>query len=241
MCISSGSKFHGQSAASLLVLSKHDYTLAMVDPGTLQVAAKVPVGDDPHEVIASTDGTRAYVSSYGFGAFHTLAVVDLVAHRALPSIDLGALRGPHGLIYEGGKTWFTAESAEALGRYDPVTGKIDLIPGTGQNRTHMIWVLCGRSSDRDDKCELWNSQHLHAGTLAYARSTSGRSATRRHEVASTESASRKSAHAAYRLERDGDPCGQRLGRFRCVARQGGDLGRQCAGRHYLPFVLCHKR
>lgn len=97
-------------------------------------------GDDSHEVIASADGTRAYVSNYGFGAFHTLAVVDLVAHQAMPSIDLGALRGPHGLTFQGGKTWFTAEAAKGLGRYDPATGKIDLILGTGQNRTHMIWI-----------------------------------------------------------------------------------------------------
>ena len=130
----------GQSRDSLLVLSKHDHTLAVVNPTTLQVTARVPVGNDPHEVIASADGTRAYVSNYGFGAFHTLAVVDLVSDKAMPSIDLGALRGPHGLTFQGGKTWFTAEAAKALGRYDPQTGQVDLILGTGQNRTHMIWV-----------------------------------------------------------------------------------------------------
>lgn len=135
-----GVALQGQGTASLLVLSKQNHTLAVVDPGTLQVTARVPVGDDPHEVIASADGTRAYVSNYGFGAFHTLAVIDLQASKAMPSIDLGALRGPHGLTVEGGKTWFTAEAAKALGRYDPATGKVDLILGTGQNRTHMIWV-----------------------------------------------------------------------------------------------------
>ena len=44
----------------LLALSKSDHTLAIVDPGTLKVLAKVPVGQDPHEVIASAvDGTRS--------------------------------------------------------------------------------------------------------------------------------------------------------------------------------------
>ncbi len=128
------------AAASLLVLSKKDHTLAIVDPSTLKVLDKVPVGEDPHEVIASTDGTTAYVSNYGFGAYHSLAVVDLVHHKALPSIDLGALRGPHGLTFVGGKTWFTAEAAKAVGRYDPATQKVDLILGTGENRTHMIYV-----------------------------------------------------------------------------------------------------
>ncbi len=126
--------------ASLLVLSKHDHTLSIVDPTTLQVVAHMPVGNDPHEVIASTDGSTAYVSNYGFGAYNTLAVLDLLGQRALPSIDLGPLRGPHGLTFVGGKTWFTAEGAKAIGRYDPAAKKVDWILGTGQDRTHMIYV-----------------------------------------------------------------------------------------------------
>src|ERR1700685_3264813 len=82
--------------AALLALSKQDHTLAIVDPADLRVVARIPVGDDPHEVIASADGKTAYVSNYGFGAFHSLAVIDLVGQTRQPSIDLGALRGPHG-------------------------------------------------------------------------------------------------------------------------------------------------
>src|SRR5579863_10181688 len=128
---------------ALLVLSKQDHTLAIVDPATLQVVARVPVGDDPHEVVASTDGHTAYVSNYGFGAFHTLAVVDLIGQRAEPQIDLGALRGPHGLAFIEGKVWFTAEAAKAIGSYDPLNAGINWIMGTGQNRTHMIYVFPG--------------------------------------------------------------------------------------------------
>src|SRR5271157_2249887 len=58
--------------AALLALSKHDHTLAIVDPATLKVVARIPVGDDPHEVVASADGRTAWVSNYGFGSFHTL-------------------------------------------------------------------------------------------------------------------------------------------------------------------------
>jgi YVTN family beta-propeller protein len=125
---------------SLLVLSKGDHTLAIVDPGTLKVLGKAPVGEDPHEVIASSDGRFAYVSNYGGGAYNTLALIDLVERKSLGSIDLGPLRGPHGLTFVGGKTWFTAEAAKAIGRYDPATKKVDWVLGTGQNRTHMIWV-----------------------------------------------------------------------------------------------------
>ena len=63
-----------------------------------------------------------------------------MAQKALTPVDLGALRGPHGLMFVGGKVWFTAEGAKAIGSYDPATGKVDLVLGTGQNRTHMICV-----------------------------------------------------------------------------------------------------
>jgi len=127
-------------AKSLLVLSKGDHTLSIVDPATLKVVARMPSGPDPHEVIASTDGKFAYISNYGGGAYNTITPADLVEQKALPAIDLGPLRGPHGLVYIGGKVWFTAEAAKVIGSYDPATKKVDWVLGTGQNRTHMLFV-----------------------------------------------------------------------------------------------------
>jgi hypothetical protein len=125
---------------SLLALSKRNHTLAIVDPKTLQVIARAPVGPDPHEVIASSDGKTAYVSIYGGGRYHALSVIDLVGQTALADIDTGALNGPHGLAFVGGKVWFTAEGAKTVASYDPASAKIDWVMGTGQNRTHMIYV-----------------------------------------------------------------------------------------------------
>jgi YVTN family beta-propeller protein len=125
---------------SLLALSKRNHTLAVVDPDSLRVIATAPVGPDPHEVIASLDGRTAYVSIYGGGRYHALSVIDLVGQKALPDIDTGALNGPHGLASVGGKIWFTAEGAKAIATYDPKSARIDWIMGTGQNRTHMIYV-----------------------------------------------------------------------------------------------------
>src|ERR1700719_4595351 len=127
-------------SVSLLALSKSDQTLSIVDPTTLTVLARVPAGPDPHEVIASDDGKFAYISNYGGGAYNTITPVDLLAQKALPTIDLGALRGPHGLAFAAGKVWFTAEAAKAIGSYDPATKPVDWILGTGQDRTHMIYV-----------------------------------------------------------------------------------------------------
>ncbi|HWB93773.1 MAG TPA: cytochrome D1 domain-containing protein, partial [Puia sp.] len=121
-------------------LSKTDHTLAIVDPATLKVLARIPVGEDPHEVIASADGTRAFVSIYGGGSLHELDVLDLVARKPMRAVDTRPLFGPHGLSFIDGKVWFTAEGSKAVGRYDPATGKLDWSMGTGQDRTHMIYV-----------------------------------------------------------------------------------------------------
>jgi len=127
---------------ALLVLEKSDSTLAIVDPATLKVVARVSAGPDPHEVIASDDGKLAYISNYGGegSALNTISVVDLIAAKPLPTIDLGALHSPHGLAFSGDKLYFTAETSKAIGRYDPATMRVDWILGTGQDRTHIIAV-----------------------------------------------------------------------------------------------------
>jgi DNA-binding beta-propeller fold protein YncE len=150
---------------ALLVLSKADHTLAIVEPSSLKVIARMPSGPDPHEVAASTDGKTAYISNYGSGAYNTLTVVDLVAQKALPAVDLGALRGPHGVMFVGGKVWFTAEAAKAIGSYDPATRSIDWILGTGQNRTHMIYVF-------DDLKHIITS-NVSSATMTFIEKSSG--------------------------------------------------------------------
>src|ERR1019366_8468654 len=129
-------------ANALLVLEKEQNTLVIVDPARLMIVARVPVGNSPHEVAVSDDGKTAYISNYGGGdsGGATIAVVDLTAQKPLAPIDLGALRAPHGLVFAGGKLYFTAEGAKVVGRYDPSTQKIDWVMGTGQNRTHMVIV-----------------------------------------------------------------------------------------------------
>ena len=62
----------------LLALSKADHTLSIVDPVTLKVLGRVPVGIDPHEVVASSDGKTAYVAIYGGGTLHEINVIDIV-------------------------------------------------------------------------------------------------------------------------------------------------------------------
>jgi YVTN family beta-propeller protein len=150
---------------ALLVLSKADTTLAIVDPSNMKVVAKTPSGPDPHEVVASADGRFAYISNYGGGRYNTLTIVDLVEQKTLTAVDLGGLRAPHGLAYAGGKVWFTAEAAKAIGSYDPATKKVDWVMGTGQNGTHMIFVT-------DDLKRIVTS-NLGSASMTFIDKTSG--------------------------------------------------------------------
>jgi len=128
------------SKLSLLALSKTDHTLTIVDPVSLKILGRIPVGEDPHEIVASPDGRRAYVAIYGGGSLYELNVIDLVQQKGLPNIDTRPLYGPHDVTFVNGKVWFTAEGSKAIGRFDPETGKLDWSMGTGQDRTHMIYV-----------------------------------------------------------------------------------------------------
>jgi YVTN family beta-propeller protein len=135
-----------QSKGYLLALSKTDHTLSIVDPASFNILAKLPVGSDPHEVVASTDGKTAYVSIYGGGSLHELNVFDLVGLKPLATVDTRPLYGPHGLVFVNGKAWFSAEGSKAVGSYDPASGKLDWSMGTGQDRTHMIYVTGDQKS-----------------------------------------------------------------------------------------------
>jgi len=133
---------------ALLILEKSDSMMAIVNPATLEIIARVPAGPDPHEIVASADGGLAYISNYGGldSSLNTISVVDVRAQKALAAIQLAELHSPHGLCYAGGKLYFTAETNKVIGRFDPAGKSIDWILGVGQDRTHM--VIANASGDR---------------------------------------------------------------------------------------------
>jgi YVTN family beta-propeller protein len=124
---------------ALLVLNKADRTLAIVDPGSGKIAARVSVGEGPHEVAVSADGKLAFVGNYGQQTSgNTISVIDLVGQTELRRVDLGPLQRPHGMFVAGGKLYFTVEVNRLIARYDPVANHIDWLFGTGQATTHMV-------------------------------------------------------------------------------------------------------
>jgi len=132
---------------ALLVLNKEDNALAIVDPATRTVVARIPVGEAPHEVTASSDGKLAFVSNYGSRQpGHTISVIDLVAQKEIHRVDLSPMGRPHGLTYAEGKVYFTAEASKLIGRYDPAANQVDWLLGTGQNTTHMVLLSKDRNT-----------------------------------------------------------------------------------------------
>ena len=175
---------------ALVVLNKDDSQLAIVDPKTFTVVAKVPTGPIPHEVAVSSDGKLAVATNYGeHQNGTTLSVIDLDAQKEIHRVDLinvigpkgekfGDLIGPHGIEFFDGKFWFTAEGSKKIARYDPATNKVDWTHEIGQNRTHMLVIsrdgdaiytanvnsdtvtVAGRNADKN---EWWTNQVIQVG------------------------------------------------------------------------------
>src|SRR5471030_2471504 len=74
-----------RASARLLVLNKEDATLAIVDPVSGQILGRVPTGQQPHELVVSTDGKFAFASNYGTGPApgRTISMIDLASQREL--------------------------------------------------------------------------------------------------------------------------------------------------------------
>jgi YVTN family beta-propeller protein len=132
-----------QRGGQLLVLDKEDAALAIVDPESGAVLGRVKTGDQPHELVASTDGKYAFASNYGTGPApgRTISMIDIAARTEVRRIDVTPLSRPHGLDFAGGKLYFTAEGSKAIARYDPAADKIDWQFETGQQTTHMVIVM----------------------------------------------------------------------------------------------------
>jgi len=125
---------------TLLVGNKEENSMVFVDPATNKVLGKVPTGNGPHEIAASTDGKTAFVANYGTGPApgNTISVIDVVTQKEIRKVDTSPLQRPHGLWFADGKLYFTAEANRMVARYDPAANKVDWTMSTGQGTTHMV-------------------------------------------------------------------------------------------------------
>lgn len=136
------------------------YTLAVVEKGEGRVAfyslpggrllGSVPLGTQPHEMVADPAGRFAYVGGYGvkgwqFGGEggHQLWVIDLAERTLARTVDLSPHRRWHGVRMDGkGRLYALSESDSLLARFDmPATadGPDRMIP-VGGARSHYLAV-----------------------------------------------------------------------------------------------------
>ena len=130
----------GQTTKPVLVaLNKAEANMAIIDPATMTVTGKVPVGDGPHEVVLSADGKTAYVANYGNQQpGNSISIIDIASAKELKRVDLLPIIRPHGIQLIGNKLYFSAEANRMIARLDVESGKIDWMMGIGQNLPHMV-------------------------------------------------------------------------------------------------------
>jgi YVTN family beta-propeller protein len=144
-----------ESAASgsqglLLVANKGEQSLGIIDPVSCrQIASVAENGVTGHEVVASPDGTRAFVPIYGnSGVGHAgtdgqlLRVIDLEKQEIVGTIDFGKGVRPHCAVVgpKNGLLYVTTELEESVTVIDPQTLKIIGSIPTGQPESHMLAI-----------------------------------------------------------------------------------------------------
>jgi DNA-binding beta-propeller fold protein YncE len=143
LCLGSGISCAQVAAKPVLVaLNKGGASMVIIDPGTMKITGTVPVGNGPHEVVLSTDGKTAFVANYGDGPSpgSSISVIDITTSKETRRVDTTPMLRPHGLVFLGGKLYFTSETSRMIARYDPAANKVDWMMGTGQNGSHMIAI-----------------------------------------------------------------------------------------------------
>lgn len=132
----------------LLVANQASRDLSLIDVTAGKQIAAVPVeGITGHEVVASPDGTTAYVPIYGdsgVGRAGTdgskISVIDLATRKVTHTIDFGHGVRPHCILYDrnSGMLYVTTELDKSISIIDPKTLKIVGSIPTGQEQSHML-------------------------------------------------------------------------------------------------------
>jgi YVTN family beta-propeller protein len=110
------------------ILHKRAETLGSYDADTGRKRGEpIAVGPKPHEMVASADGKRLYITNYGVDRFtdvaagaHSLSVVNVAASKKEASIELGRYHRPHGIERgRSGRLYVTTDFPPAVLVIDP--------------------------------------------------------------------------------------------------------------------------
>lgn len=139
VCMMSGPFLFAQVRQYVLIVSKGENKLVVLDYKTLGIVAKIPLGEGPHDVVTSDGGGHAYVSvPMASDEGHEIDVINLQTLQPEKILDTRPLYIPHGLACLNGKLWFTAPGSKAVARYDLGRDAVDTMFGTGQDFAQLI-------------------------------------------------------------------------------------------------------
>ena len=134
----------------LLVANKGDRTLGIIDPvAGKQVATVAENGITGHEVIASPDGTTAFVPIYGNSGVgkpgtdgSNLVVVDIASRKVIGNVDFGHGVRPHCAQFgpKDGLLYVSTELDKSISIVDPKKLKVIGSVPTGQPESHMFTI-----------------------------------------------------------------------------------------------------
>jgi YVTN family beta-propeller protein len=127
---------------TVLVADKDGDALLVFDTATGRVEKSIPVGGNPHEVIATADGRLAFT---GNARSNTVSVVDLHAGKEIKRLASPLFQYPHGLaLHPDGKTLYvTSEQNRLLLLIDVATLEIKGQVPTGKDGSHMVVLSPG--------------------------------------------------------------------------------------------------
>ncbi len=119
----------------LLVGNKGEDSFGIYDLADGKQLAKLPTGNQPHEIAVMGDGTQAAVVNYGGS---TIDIIDLDPLGKVASIELSPNKRPHGLLWmpKSERLIATTEVSGSVAIVEP-DGKITSI-ATGQQGSHMV-------------------------------------------------------------------------------------------------------
>lgn len=142
-CAATSTRF--APAGTLLVLHKAQASVALIDLASGREAARLAVGEGPHEVAISPDGRLAVVAEYGQASpGGSLSVIDIAAARVSHQVSLAPYQRPHGLRFiDARRVLVTAESQASLLVVDVQSRRVEQAIVTGQKVSHMVAALPG--------------------------------------------------------------------------------------------------
>ena len=122
---------------TVLVADKDGNALLVFDTAKGRVLDTIPTGDNPHEVIATADGRRAFTAN---SRSNTVSVIDLEKSVEVRRIGSPLLQYPHGMaLHPDGKTlYLTSEQNRLLLLIDPDSLDIKGQIPTQKDGSHMV-------------------------------------------------------------------------------------------------------